>query len=58
MNEMPNMPNILGFKHHDNFISEFLFDPDELNLGFLIDYFDAFSVDSIHHQNSNCQFGP
>tara|TARA_Y100000766_G_C18739792_1_gene522972 strand:- start:31 stop:663 length:633 start_codon:yes stop_codon:yes gene_type:complete len=45
---MNEMPNILGFKHHDNFISEFLFDPDELNLGFLIDYFETMQKAGVH----------
>ena len=36
---------LLNHRHHDNFISEFLFDPSELNLDAVIDYFEAL------HQN-------
>tara|TARA_X000000368_G_scaffold415675_1_gene407899 strand:- start:1803 stop:2438 length:636 start_codon:yes stop_codon:yes gene_type:complete len=42
------MPKLLGFKHHDHFISEFLFDPDELNLGLLIDYFESMDTSGIY----------
>ena len=33
-------PKVLGVKHHDNFITEITFDPERLELGQLIDYFE------------------
>ena len=45
---MNQEPKLLGLKHHSNFISEYLFDPNDLNLGHFIDYFEKIHSNGVH----------